>query len=122
MKFLFLLVMFGIQSVVAKHLKMSFRNVNNQSLYEIERREFLCHKFLIFMPFVMEGNEITIIVIDARRSNNRTTKIASDVLNGLIRSTRIGFGTNIKSIGVFCIHFVFHFFERNTKTMGETIE
>ena len=44
------------------------------------------------MTIVMKGYEITVIFINTRRSDNRTTEIAADIFDNLVAVTFVGLG------------------------------
>ena len=102
-------MMFGIYPIVAKHFEMFFGYVDNKFLNEDQSRNGFSNSFIVFVSGVMKGYIFTVIIINARCGNNRSAKIATDVFNGDIRSTKIRLCTNIKAVSVFGVHFVFDF-------------
>lgn len=64
------------------------------------------------MAVVMEGNEVTIIVVNAGSGDHRTAKIASDILDSSFRVTGIGFGIDIEAVFVFLVAACLYLFKR----------
>lgn len=56
--------------------------------------------------------DITIIFINTRSSNDRTSQISADIFNCNVRSTKVGFGTNIKTICMIFIDIILNLAER----------
>lgn len=71
----------GIEAVIAQHFKMFFRDVNNQTLNEVDGRNTFSNSFIIFVPSVMESHIFTIITINTRSGNNRASQISADIFN-----------------------------------------
>ena len=70
----------------------------DQTLYKFHDRDGLFHILIIFMAIVMEGNEVTIIFVNAGSCDHRTAKIAADILDNSFRVTVIGFGIDIEAV------------------------
>lgn len=66
------------------------------------------------MPIVMEGNCITVIVMDSRGCNNGAAKVTPDILNHCPRITEIWFGINVESMLMVRVIFGLDFFERKS--------
>ena len=111
---LFLFMMFCIYPIVAKHFEMFFRDVDNQFFDEVQSRNGFSNSFGVFVSGVMKGYIFTVIIINTRCSNNRPAEVSADVFNGDIRSAKIWFCTNIKTVGMFGVHFIFNFTKRWT--------
>ena len=122
MKFGFLFMVFCIDSVITKHFKVLFRDMYNQSFYEIKSRNTFGDSLIIFVSGVMKSNIISVIVIDARSCNYRSAKISADVFDGNIRFTKIRLSTNVETIGMFRVHFVFDFTKRFADFVGQLFE
>lgn len=105
-------MMFGIYPIVAKHFKMFFGDVDNEFLNEVQSRNGFSNSIIVFVSGVMKGYIFTVIIINTRCGNNRSAKVTTDVLNGDIRSAKIWFCTNIKTVGMFGVHFIFNFTKR----------
>ena len=84
----------------------------DQSFDEINGRESFFHVLLIFMAVVMESNSIAIISIDSGCSNNRSSKITTDVFDHSFRVRKMRFGINVKAMLMIGVTFGLHFFKR----------
>ena len=113
-KIFFLFMMFCIYSIVAKHFEMFFGDVDNKFLDEVQSRNGFSNSFVVFVSGVMKGYIFAVIIINTRCSNNRSAEVPADVFNGNIRRAKIWLCMNIKTVGVFCVHFIFNFMERWT--------
>ena len=98
-------MMFCIYPIVAKPFEMFFRDVDNQFFDEVQSRNGFSNSLVVFVSGVMKGYIFTVIIINTRCGNNRSAKVTTDVLNGDIRSAKIWFCTNIKTVGMFGVHF-----------------
>lgn len=112
----------GINAAIADHLKMFFRDMADQTLYKLHDRDGLFHILIIFMAIVMEGNEVTIIVVNAGSSDDRTAEIASDILDSSFRVTGIGFGIDIEAVLVFPVAASLRFFKRRADLSFQFIQ
>ena len=52
------------------------------------------------MSVVVEGNILTIIIVDTRGGNNRSAKISADVFDNILVVGKRRFSVNIKAISV----------------------
>ena len=102
---LFLFMMFCIYPIVAEHFEMFFRDVYNQFLDEVQNRDGFSNRFVVLVSGVMKGYIFAVIIINTGCGNNRSAEVSADVFNGDIRSAETWLCTNIKTIGVFRIHF-----------------
>lgn len=118
-KFFLLFVVFGINAIIAKHIKMPFWDMNDKAFDKIKGRYTLSDCFIIFMPCVMKRNKIPVVVINSGTGNDRLTKVATDVFNCDIRSAKVWFGPNIKAIFMLFINGIFDFVERRPKSLGK---
>ena len=75
-----LLVLFSIKAIVTNHFKMLLGDMDNEFFDEIPCGNSFGNEFVIFMSVVMKSDEITIITVNTRRSNNRSAKIATDIV------------------------------------------
>ena len=110
---LFLLMMFCIYPIVAKHFEMFFGDMDNEFLNEVQSRNGFSNSFIVFVSGVMKGYVFTVISINTRCGNNRSAEVSADVFNGDIRSAKIWFCTDIKAVSVFRVHFIFDFAKKN---------
>ena len=118
----FLLMMFGIYPIVAKHFKMFFGDVDNEFLNEVQSRNGFSNSFIVFVSGVMKGYIFAVISINTRCGNNRSAEVSADVFNGDIRSAKIWFCTDIKAVSVFRVHFIFDFAKSQTNAGGKSFK
>ena len=71
---------------------------------KVHNRNLLCHKDIILVPVIVEGDKITIIVINARGSNNRASQIASDIFDGIFWRKVSRFCIYIKAVFMFFVN------------------
>lgn len=116
-KIFFLFMMFCINTVVTNHFEVLVRDMNNQAFYKINDGEAFCNRLVILMPGVMKRHGATIVRINSGGSNNRSSEISADILNGDIWRAEIGFSPDIKTIRVILVNLVFKFKERRTEFM-----
>ena len=116
------LTMSCIQTAVADHFKMFFRDVTDETFDEIHDRQGLFHILIIFMAVIVESNGISIISVNPGCSDNGPAKVASNVFRNDFRITKIGFGIDIKSLFMPGVTLGFHFFERRTDPVFQFIE
>ena len=121
-KFGLLFVMFRIEAIVTQHFKMLFGDVNDETFYKIKNRETFRNRLIIFVSSVMKGNGITIVAINTRGSDNRSTEISADIFDGDVGSAEIGFSTDIESIGMMIINIIFDFAERRPYSLGHLVQ
>ena len=112
----------GINAAIADHFKMFFRDMADQTLYELHDRDGLLHIPIIFMAVVMEGNEVTIIVVNAGSRDHRTAEITADILDGSFRVTGIGFGIDIEAVFVFPVAASLYLFKRRADLSFQFIQ
>ena len=84
-KIFFLFMMFCINPIVTNHFEVLVRDMNNQAFYKVNDGEAFCNRLMILMPGVMKCHGVTIIRINSGGSNNRSSEISADILNGDIR-------------------------------------
>lgn len=66
----------GIETIIANHFEMFVRDMNNETLNEFKSRDFLNNEAIITMSVVVKSNGRTIVRVDTRGGNNRTTEIS----------------------------------------------
>ena len=81
--------MFGINSIIANHFEMFFGYMDDKLFDKFNSRNGFGNELVIFMTIVVKGDIFTVIIIDARVSNNRPSKISANVFNSDIRSAKI---------------------------------
>ena len=80
------LAMTGIKSSVSDHFVMLFRDMADESLYEIDCRYCLNDIFIIFVPVIVKRDVFTVIAVDSGSRDDGTSKISADVFNNCFRS------------------------------------
>lgn len=109
--------MFCINPIVTNHFEVLVRDMNNQAFYKVNDGEAFCNRLVILMLGVMKRHGVTIVRINSGGSNNRSSEISADILNGDIWRAEIGFSPDTKTIRVILINLVFKFKERRTEFM-----
>ncbi len=104
----------GIESIIAGHLEMLFRNMLDQKLYKIQHGKSFFHIGVIFMFVIMESHILAIIGINSGRSDRGAPKIPADIFYHSIRITKVWFCINIESLFILTVDGAFHFFKRGT--------
>ena len=69
------------------------------------------------MAVVMEGYTNAVIRVNARSSDDRSAKVAADILNDLTGIALIGHSSDIEPIVVVCIDAGFYIFKRIRKNL-----
>lgn len=77
--------MSGINTKIADHFKLFFRDVPDQPCDKLEGRNGFGNKDIIFMPVIMKGNGFAVIGVNARGGNNRSPKISANVFDHGVR-------------------------------------
>ena len=72
--------MSGVNAVITDHFKMFLGDMDNELFDEIPCGNSLGNKFVIFVSVVMKSDEITIIIVNTGRSNNRSAEIATNIV------------------------------------------
>ena len=103
-----------INPIVAYHFKVSVREVNGGDAFG--------YSFMVFMALIVEGHRSPIIGINPGSGNDGPAQISADIFNSDIRGARIGFGPDIKPIGMVFVNLVFKFLKRRSKFKGELLQ
>ena len=82
---------------------MFFRYVYDEPFDEFHSRDAFRYCLMIFMSGVMKRNKVAVIGINTRSGDDRASQISADIFDGDIRSTPIGFCSDIKTIRIFFI-------------------
>lgn len=101
---------------------MFFRDVPDETFYEIHNRQSFFHILFIFVTVIVESNGIPIIPVNPGSGNYWPTKIAADVFSYYFGIAEIWFGIDIKSLFMLGVTFCFHFFERGSNPVFQFIE
>ena len=88
----------GIDAVITNHLEVLFRDMSDETLYEIQNRDGFINKFVIFVSVVVESHEITIVFINAGSGNYRASEISANVFSNGCRIGEARFGINIEAV------------------------
>ena len=107
----------SIEAIVTKHFEVFVGDVADEFFDKFSSRDGFGDKLIIFVAIVMKSNIFTIITINSRHSNNRTTKITTDIFDNIFRVRKGRFGIDIKAIGAVFVAISLGFFERRTKVL-----
>lgn len=111
-----------INTIIPDHFEMFFRDVSDKSFDEIHDRNRFDNQFFIFMPVVMKGDGITIIMVNPFCGDDRASEISADVFNNIRRITFVIFGIYIEAIDMIFINVRFNRLERRTDMFFKFIE
>ena len=103
MEFFVNLPVAGINTTIADHFVMLFRDVSDKTFHKFDNRDDFFHVFVIFVTVVMEGNKVTVIVVDSGGGNGRAAKVATDVFYDVFRITFVRFGIHIEAMPVLLV-------------------
>ena len=101
---------------------MFFRDVSDETFYEIHNRQSFLHILFIFVAVIVESNGISVIPVNPGRSNYWPAKIAADVFSHYFRIAEIRFGIDIEALFMLGVTFRFYFFERRSDSVFQFIE
>ena len=101
---------------------MFFRDVSDETFYEIHNRQSFFHILFILVAVIVESNGISVIPVDSGRGNNGPAKIAADVFSHYFRIAEIRFGIDIEALFMLGVTFRFYFFERRSDPVFQFIE
>lgn len=88
----------GIKTAIADHFKVFFRDMTDQSFYEVYCRDGFFYAFVIFMTIVMKSNHFSVIAVDPGGSDDRTTEISADIFSNCLWITFVWLCVNIETI------------------------
>lgn len=111
----------GIETIVAGHLEILFRDMLNEQLNEINGRKSFLNERVIFMLIVMESHHLPIVGINPGKSNDRASKIAADIVNDGFGIAEIGFRINVKSMNVLMINGSFYLLKGGSDALFQFI-
>ncbi len=115
MEFFVNLPVAGINTTIADHFVMLFRDMPDKTFYKIHNRDGFFHVFVIFVTIVMEGNKVTVIVVDSGRGNDRAAKVTPNVFYSCFRVAFVWFCIDIKAFFVVTVAGSLRFFKRRIK-------
>lgn len=111
-----------INAIIPDHFEMFFRDVPDKSFDKIHDRNRFDNQFFIFMPVVMKGDGIAIIMVNPFCGDDRASEISADVFNNIRRITFVIFGINIEAIDMIFINVRFNRLEGRTDVFFKFIE
>ena len=111
-----------IDAAVADHFEMLFRDMLYQPFDEIQYRHSFHHINVIFMAVVVEGDAVTVIVVNAGSGDNRPSKVAPEILGNYFGVTFIRLGIDIKAMLMVFITGSLYFFKRRAEMSFQFIE
>ena len=122
MEFFVSLSVAGINTTIADHFVMLFRDMPDKTLYKFHNREGFFHVFVVFVMVVMEGNKATVIIVDPGGGNGRAAKVAAGVFYDISRITFVRLGIYIEAMPVLLVAAGFHLFKGGTGSGFHFIE
>ena len=111
-----------INPIVTDHFKVSVRDMYNQAFDKVNGGDAFGYSFMVLMALIVEGHRSPIIGINPGSGNDGPAQISADIFNSDIRGARIGFGPDIKHIGMVFVNLVFKFLKRRSKFKGELLQ
>lgn len=111
-----------IQTTIADHFKVFFRNVTDETFYEIHNRQSFFHILFIFVTVIVESNSISVIPVNSGSGNYWPAKIAADIFSHYFRIAEIRFGIDIEAVFMLGVTFCFYFFKRRADPVFQFIE
>lgn len=102
----------GINAIIPDHFKIRFRDMANQSFYELQCRNRFVNELVIFVSVVVEGDRIAIVFINAGSCDGRTPKISANVLGDDGRIAEVWLRIDVETIFLIAVYRGFDFFER----------
>lgn len=112
----------GIESAVANHLEVFFRNMMNQTFYKIHDRQGFFHIGIVFMSVVVESDCLTVIFVDTGGCNDGAAKVVPNVFDNNLGVTYVWFCINIESMFIVFIAKSLHLLERGADDLFHLIE
>ena len=101
---------------------MFFRDVADETFYEIHNRQSFFHILFIFVTVIVEGNGISVIPVNPGSGNYWPAKIAADIFSHYFRIAKVGFGIDIEALFVLAVAFRFYMFKGRTYFVFQFIE
>ncbi len=101
---------------------MFFRDVSDETFYEIHNRQSFFHILFIFVTVIVESNGISVIPVNPGSGNYWPAKIAADVFSHYFRIAKIGFCIDIEALFVLTVTLRFYFFKRRSDPVFQFIE
>jgi len=74
------------------------------------------------MPVEVKGNGQSVIIVNARRSDDRSAEVSADILDNVFGFRDRGFGIDIETVGAMLVDIRFGLFERDTDVFFHEIQ
>ena len=103
-----------INAAVADHFEMFFRDMPDETSYELHNRKRFFGIGIIFVAVVMEGDKVAIIFVNPGGGNNRTSQIAPNVFYGGSGAAFSWLGIDIETVFVSPVTTGLYLFERGS--------
>ena len=103
-----------INAAVADHFEMFFRDMPDETFYELHNRKRFFDIGVIFVAVVMESDKVAIIFVNPGGGNNRTSQIAPNVFYGGSGAAFSWLGIDIETVFVSPVTTALYLFERGT--------
>lgn len=103
-----------INAAVADHFEMFFRDMPDETFYELHNRKRFFDIGVIFVAVVMESDKVAIIFVNPGGGNNRASQIAPNVFYGGFGVAFSWLGIDIETVFVIPVTTGLYFFERGT--------
>ena len=110
-EFLVNLPMAGINAAITDHFVMFFRDMLDETLYELHDRDGFFHIFAIFMAVVVKSDKIAIIIVNPGSGDDRAAEITADVLYNCFRIAFVWLGMHIEAIFMLPVALGFNLFK-----------
>ena len=101
---------------------MFFRDVTDETFYEIHNRQSFFHILFIFVTVIVESNGISVIPVNPGSGNYWSAKIAADVFSHYFGIAEIWFCIDVEAQFMLGVTFRFYVFERRTNPIFQFIE
>ena len=101
---------------------MFFRDVTDETFYEIHNRQSFFHILFIFVTVIVESNGISVIPVNPGSGNYWPAKIAADVFSHYFGIAEIWFCIDVEAQFMLGVTFRFYVFERRTNPIFQFIE
>ena len=112
----------GINTAVADHFIMLFRDMLDEALNEFHNGNGFFYVFVIFMAVVVKRNRISVIAVNPGCGDYRPAKIAADIFGNDFGITKIGFGIDIEAMFMLSVAVGLYPFKRRSDPVFHFIE
>lgn len=101
---------------------MFFRDVSDETFYEIHNRQSFFHILFIFVTVIVESDRVCVISVNPGSGNYWSAKIATDVFSDYFGIAEIWFCIDIEALFMLGVTFRLYFFERRSDPVFQFIE